>query len=86
MTQNALELPPTGNLWRTEQLLELGYGPRAIHSLLDSGVIVRLRYGCYIRASLWRTQSPTVWWTGCKMWPIGCLERNELPTWCSGAR
>ncbi|MFE4229509.1 hypothetical protein ACFRJ8_16675 [Arthrobacter sp. NPDC056886] len=60
MTQNPLELPPTGNLWRTEQLLELGYGSRAIHSLLDSGVIVRLRYGCYIRASLWRAQSPIV--------------------------
>jgi hypothetical protein len=60
MMQNPLELPPAGNLWRTEQLLDLGYGWRAIRSLLDSGVIVRLRYGCYIRASLWRAQSPTV--------------------------
>ncbi|MCU1510822.1 MAG: hypothetical protein JWO34_662 [Arthrobacter sp.] len=60
MTQNPLELPPTGNLWRTEQLLDLGYGSRAIRALLDSGVVVRLRYGCYIRASLWRAQSPTV--------------------------
>lgn len=59
MTQNPLELPPTRNLWRTEQLLDLGYGPRAIRSLLDSGALVRLRYGCYIRASLWRAQSPT---------------------------
>lgn len=54
-----LELPTTGNLWRTEQLLDLGYGPRAIHSLLDSGALVRLRHGCYFRASLWHAQSPS---------------------------
>lgn len=55
-----LELPATGNLWRTEQLLGLGYGPRAIKSFLDSGSLVRLRYGCYIRASLWAAQSTPV--------------------------
>ncbi len=61
MTQNPPpELPPTGNLWRTEQLLDLGYGSRAIRSLLDSGTLVRLRHGCYIRASLWNAQSPAV--------------------------
>lgn len=53
-----LELPPADNLWRTEQLLDLGYGPRAIRSLLESGTLVRLRHGCYIRASLWLAQSP----------------------------
>ncbi|AXJ09826.1 type IV toxin-antitoxin system AbiEi family antitoxin domain-containing protein [Arthrobacter sp. PM3] len=58
MPQNhSPSLPATGNLWRTEQLLDLGYGPRAIRSLLDSGALVRLRYGCYIRASLWNAQS-----------------------------
>jgi len=58
MTQNhSLELPPTGNLWRTEQLLDLGYGSRAIRSLLDSGALVRLRHGCYFRASLWDAQT-----------------------------
>ena len=46
-------MPPTGDLWRTEQLLDLGYGSRAIRSLLESGTLVRLRHGCYIRASLW---------------------------------
>lgn len=51
------ELPLTGNLWRTEQLLELGYGSRAIRSLLESGTLVRLRHGCYIRASVWLAQS-----------------------------
>lgn len=54
-----LGLPPEGNLWRTEQLLDLGYGSRVIRSLLDSGALVRLRHGCYIRASLWKAQSPS---------------------------
>ena len=59
MKQNhSLELPPTGNLWRTEQLLEFGYGSRAIRSLLESGTLVRLRHGCYIRASVWLAQPP----------------------------
>ncbi|XAS68551.1 hypothetical protein V3C33_04390 [Micrococcaceae bacterium Sec5.7] len=53
-------LPENGNLWRTEQLLELGYNSRAIRLLLTSGSIVRLRYGCYIRASLWNAQKQTV--------------------------
>lgn len=51
------ELPASGNLWRTEQLLDLGYSARAIKLLTDSGALVRVRYGCYIRASLWNTQS-----------------------------
>ncbi|MCB5275462.1 hypothetical protein BJG92_03013 [Arthrobacter sp. SO5] len=42
-----------GNLWRTDQLIELGYGSRSIKSLLDSGSLVRLRYGCYARGSVW---------------------------------
>lgn len=54
------ELPATGNLWRTEQLLELGYSSRAIASLLDTGALVRMRYGCYLRASLWTAQSPRI--------------------------
>ncbi len=59
MTPNLLpELPQTGDLWRTEQLLEAGFGWRAIRSLLDSGALIRLRHGCYIRASVWNAQSP----------------------------
>lgn len=54
------ELPASGNLWRTEQLLDLGYSARAIKLLADSGALVRVRYGCYIRASLWNTQSREV--------------------------
>ncbi|MGP4031143.1 type IV toxin-antitoxin system AbiEi family antitoxin domain-containing protein [Pseudarthrobacter sp. 1C304] len=51
-------LPATGNLWRTEELLELGYGPRALRLHLEAGTLVRLRYGCYFRASVWRALSP----------------------------
>lgn len=59
MTQNHVPgLPPKGNLWRTEQLLDCGYGQRAIRQLLESGALVRLRHGCYIRASHWNAQSP----------------------------
>jgi very-short-patch-repair endonuclease len=50
-------LPTTGDLWRTEQLLDLGYSSRVIKSLVVSGALVRLRYGCYIRASLWNAQT-----------------------------
>ena len=53
-------LPATGNLWRTDQLVDLGFGSRSIKSLLDSGSLVRLRYGCYLRASIWNSQSPRV--------------------------
>lgn len=61
MTQNrSLALPAAGNLWRTEELLNLGYSSRSIRSLLDSGALVRLRYGCYIRASLWNAQPPAL--------------------------
>ncbi|MFC9334928.1 hypothetical protein [Arthrobacter sp. NPDC057009] len=54
------KLPPTGNLWRTGQLTDLGYSSRSIKSLLDSGSLVRLRYGCYLRASVWEAQSAGV--------------------------
>lgn len=58
--KKSLELPATGNLWRTGQLLDSGYGSRAIKSFVDSGELVRLRYGCYLRASIWKAQSPSV--------------------------
>lgn len=51
------ELPATGTLWRTEQLHAKGLNSRAIMVLLRSGQLVRLRYGCYIRASVWEKQS-----------------------------
>ena len=57
---NTPTLPATGNLWRTDQLLDLGFGSRSIKALLDSGSLVRLRYGCYLRASIWNAQSARV--------------------------
>ncbi|WP_427173504.1 type IV toxin-antitoxin system AbiEi family antitoxin domain-containing protein [Arthrobacter sp. 92] len=60
MTSLPLNLPAEGNLWRTGQLLELGYGSRAIKALVGSGELVRLRHGCYLRASLWSRQTPAV--------------------------
>jgi predicted transcriptional regulator of viral defense system len=51
------EPPETGNLWRTGQLHETGLNSRAIKLLLRHGKLVRLRYGCYIRASVWEKQS-----------------------------
>jgi very-short-patch-repair endonuclease len=54
----ACTLPRQGTLWRTDQLLDLGYNAREIRLLLDSGALVRLRYGCYIRASTWESQKP----------------------------
>lgn len=54
------QLPENGNLWRTDQLHERGLNSRAIRLLLSHGKLVRLRYGCYLRAALWDKQSATV--------------------------
>lgn len=50
-------LPATGDLWRTQQLMDLGLGQRAIASLVTSGALVRLRQGCYVRGSVWHQLS-----------------------------
>ncbi|GAA4048324.1 hypothetical protein GCM10023063_39730 [Arthrobacter methylotrophus] len=52
-----LSLPDKGNLWRTDQLHAHGLNSRAILHLVRRGQLVRLRYGCYIRAALWAKQS-----------------------------
>ncbi|WP_427005035.1 type IV toxin-antitoxin system AbiEi family antitoxin domain-containing protein [Pseudarthrobacter sp. H2] len=54
------QLPETGNLWRTDQLHEKGLNSRAIRLLLSQGKLVRLRYGCYLRAALWDKQFATI--------------------------
>lgn len=51
---------PQGNLWRTQELLDLGTSRRAITALVAEGSLVRLRQGCYIRGSFWEKQSPGV--------------------------
>ena len=54
------QLPAEGNLWRTDQLHASGLNSRAIRRLVSHGSLVRLRYGCYIRASLWEKQPAAV--------------------------
>lgn len=51
------ELPQTGNLWRTAQLNQQGINSRSIRRLVGERKLVRLRYGCYVRGSLWARQS-----------------------------
>ena len=53
-------LPETGNLWRTDQLRAKGLQARDIRRLIKHGELVRLRWGCYIRAALWEKQPATV--------------------------
>lgn len=57
---NSNELPTGMDLWRTNELQELGVNHRRIAALVRIGVLVRLRRGCYIRGSTWRAQKPWV--------------------------
>ncbi|WP_120519543.1 type IV toxin-antitoxin system AbiEi family antitoxin domain-containing protein [Arthrobacter celericrescens] len=54
------QLPPTGSLWRTDQLHAAGLNSRAIAVLVRHRELIRLRYGCYIRAALWNGQKPWI--------------------------
>ncbi|TLM87155.1 type IV toxin-antitoxin system AbiEi family antitoxin domain-containing protein [Pseudarthrobacter sp. NamE5] len=56
----AVALPAQGNLWRTQELLDLGISKRSVASMVAVGTLVRLRQGCYIRGSAWERQSPGV--------------------------
>lgn len=53
-------LPATANLWRTDQLRAAGLNSRAVRQLVSNGELVRLRYGCYIRAAMWEKQSASL--------------------------
>jgi very-short-patch-repair endonuclease len=46
-------LPPTANLCRIDELLELGLNSRAIAALVREGSLVRVRRGCYARGAWW---------------------------------
>ncbi|MGF6834056.1 very-short-patch-repair endonuclease [Paenarthrobacter sp. TE4293] len=48
------------DLWRTNELHELGFNDRRIAALVRIGDLVRLRRGCYIRGSTWAVQKPWV--------------------------
>ncbi|KUM35338.1 type IV toxin-antitoxin system AbiEi family antitoxin domain-containing protein [Arthrobacter sp. EpRS71] len=54
------QLPSEMDLWRTNELHELGINDRRISLLVRSGDLVRLRRGCYIRGSTWAAQKPWV--------------------------
>lgn len=46
-------LPLTGNIWRTEELLDRGISAREVRRLSEGGALFRVRRGCYIRNSFW---------------------------------
>lgn len=54
------KLPEGMDLWRTEELHAAGFNDRKIAALVRSGVLVRLRRGCYIRGSTWEAQKPWI--------------------------
>ncbi len=47
------EIPGTATLWRTAQLREAGMTSRTIERQIQAGQLIRLRRGCYARASWW---------------------------------
>ncbi|MDR6506196.1 type IV toxin-antitoxin system AbiEi family antitoxin domain-containing protein [Arthrobacter oryzae] len=57
MTQPQL---PTGNIWRTQELLSAGFHARAVARLTRSGDLVRARRGCYVRGSWWNGLKPGI--------------------------
>ncbi|WP_091324797.1 type IV toxin-antitoxin system AbiEi family antitoxin domain-containing protein [Arthrobacter sp. cf158] len=58
MLRAARLLPAQEYLWRTDELLRFGLNSRGIKALVGVGELHRLRYGCYIRASMWNTLGP----------------------------
>lgn len=52
-------LPPTPDLWRTDQLLAAGFTSRTIARLVQDGSLVRVRRGCYARGDWWRALDGT---------------------------
>lgn len=52
------DLPVSGYLWRTDELLRFGLNSRRIKKLVDSDVLYRLRHGCYVRSDKWSALGP----------------------------
>lgn len=57
-TPAASALPSRGHMWRTDELLRFGLNSRNIKALVDSGELLRLRYGCYILSDTWKALGP----------------------------
>lgn len=51
--RQTLQLPSDADLWRTEELLQAGLTWPAIRQMVAEKTIIRLRRGCYGRASTW---------------------------------
>lgn len=45
-------------MWRTDELLRFGLNSRNIKAFVDSGELLRLRYGCYILSDTWKALGP----------------------------
>ncbi|WP_347108675.1 hypothetical protein AAHB33_17630 [Paenarthrobacter sp. S56] len=60
MDKNKALLFPGKDLWRTDELREAGYNERRIAGLVGEGHLIRLRRGCYIRATTWESQKAAV--------------------------
>ncbi|MGO4385403.1 type IV toxin-antitoxin system AbiEi family antitoxin domain-containing protein [Specibacter sp. RAF43] len=48
-------LPDNEQAWRTGQLNDLGLNAEAIGRLVGARAVVKVRYGCYVRAAYWDT-------------------------------
>ncbi len=59
MTSAIPGLPSSGNLWPTARLLESGLDSRSIRGMVQAQTLVRLRRGCYARASWWMALTPS---------------------------
>lgn len=53
----AAAFPAKRVIWRTEHLRDAGFSSRSLDRLIRDGVILRMRRGCYARASWWQKLS-----------------------------
>lgn len=49
----AAAFPAKRVIWRTAQLRDAGLAWRSIQRLVTAGILIRVRFGCYVRASWW---------------------------------
>lgn len=54
----ASRLPDGENAWRTRQLTDAGINASAINTLLEHGLLTRVRYACYVRSTYWKSLTP----------------------------
>lgn len=54
-TGHLAKLPSYEHAWRRAQLNDFGLNSQTIALLVDLGLLVRVRHGCYVRADYWHT-------------------------------